>query len=139
MRKLTFAFSLLGSLVVFALPSGEAAARITHLDVVSKAPLGTFKSGDYVIWEARFVGELSPASESIPDLEKAPRNARGTVDYATRVTLIMPAEPMRGNGAILVDLPNRGVPTSHIIYNIPHNLPQVFPKSVFFQGTGFLE
>jgi hypothetical protein len=34
---------------------------------------------------------VSPA-EPIPDLDKAAKNARGMVDYAAQITLIMPAD-----------------------------------------------
>jgi hypothetical protein len=34
---------------------------------------------------------VAPA-EPIPDLDKAAKNARGMVDYAAQITLIMPAD-----------------------------------------------
>ena len=46
-----------------------AHARVTAIDFTSKKPYGTFRGGDYVLWEGRVRGELAPG-ESIPDLDK---------------------------------------------------------------------
>ena len=72
-----------------------------------------------------------------PDLDKAARNSRGMVEYATRTTLIMPIEALRGNGALLIDVPNRGRPISLSLFNSPRNV--LVPLGSFDQGTGFLQ
>jgi hypothetical protein len=112
-------------------------ARITGVDSASRQPFGTFAPGEYVIWEGRVSGELSPEEEAIPDLDKAARNARGMVEYAARFTLVMPAAPLQGNGALLVDIPNRGRPYAQALYNTPRDEP--FLAGTFEQGTGFLQ
>ncbi len=53
----------------------------------------------------------------IPGLDKAPRNSAGLVEYRTPVTLILPESPRKGNGTLLVDVPNRGRAISHGLYN----------------------
>src|SRR6187549_1796271 len=99
--------ALAATLVAALLVSvGHANAEVTRLDITSKKPYGTFRSGDYVMWEGKLHGELSP-QEAIPGLDKARRNGRGQVEYTTRIVLIMPADPRRGNGTLLVDVPNR--------------------------------
>ena len=82
------------------------------------------------------VGELKP-TEAIPDLDKAPRNARGLVDYAAKISLILPANPANGNGVLLVDIPNRGRPYAQALYNSPRDEP--FESGTFEVGTGFLQ
>src|ERR1700690_520232 len=95
-----FAATFLISVLVGASPvSGE----VTRLDIAVKQPFGSFRAGDYVIWQGKIHGDLSP-QESIPGLDKATRNARGRVDYSARIILIIPAEQGRGNGALLVDV-----------------------------------
>src|SRR6476660_10213461 len=79
--------------------SYDANAKVVRIETISTAPYGNFRSGEYVRWDVRVFGELSPTAEAIPDLDKAARNPRGTVEYTTRVTVIMPADPGRGNGA----------------------------------------
>src|ERR1700749_2679709 len=61
------------SLIAMALP---ASADVTRLEFTLKQPFGTFRSGDYVIWQGKVHGDLSPA-EAIPGIDKAGRNERG--------------------------------------------------------------
>jgi Alpha/beta hydrolase domain len=123
---------LLGAI---GLASPAAEARITRLEIATKQPVGSFLAGDYVRWEGRAHGELSPAAETIPDLGKPARNARGMVEYTARIMLFMPVA--RGNGALLVDVPNRGHAYARALYNSPRGLP--FLSGNLSQGTGFLE
>jgi len=113
-----------------------AHARLTHLDIASKHPYGSFRAGDYVIWEGKVRGELS-TDEKIPGLDKAARNAGGNVEYAAHIILIMPADPARGNGTLLVDVPNRGNAYALALYNSPRD--ESFTSGTLEQGTGFLQ
>ncbi len=132
-RLAGFAATLLLS-VLAAL--GPANAEVSRLEIASKQPYGSFRSGDYVIWQGKIHGDLSPR-EPIPGLDKATRNARGRVDYSARVVLIIPAEQGRGNGTLLVDVPNRGRAYAQGLYNSPRDEP--FQAGTFEQGTGFLQ
>ena len=111
-------------------------AEVTRLDVTSKRSFGHFAPGEYALWEGRVHGELAP-TEPIPGLDKAARNERGRVEYAAKVTLIFPAEPRRGNGTLLVDVPNRGKAYAIALYNAPRGVP--FQSGTLEQGTGFLQ
>src|SRR5579864_4449448 len=104
-------------LLAAALP---ASAEVTRIEYGSKQPYGTFRAGDYVIWQGRIHGDLSP-QEAIPGLDKAARNDRGRVAYSAKIILIMPAAP--GNGALLVDVPNRGHAYAEALYNSPRDVP----------------
>lgn len=58
-------------------------------------------------------GELDPADPAnavITDLQLAPRNAAGRVEYAARFTLAKPANMARASGVLWYDLVNRGAP-----------------------------
>jgi hypothetical protein len=113
-----------------------SSAEITGIAVSSVRPYGEFAPGKYVLIEGEASGALSP-TEAIPGLDKAPRNAAGLVEYRTPVTLIIPESPRAGNGALLVDVPNRGRPISHGLYNSPRTRPILVGS--LDQGTGFLE
>jgi hypothetical protein len=104
---LAVALTLAAFATTAAAPSG-ALAKITRLEITTRQQDGSFQAGDYVRWEGRIHGELSPSAETIPDLDKPARNARGMVEYTARIMLFFPAEPAHGNGALLVDVPNRG-------------------------------
>src|SRR4030088_2621021 len=107
----------------FALVGFAAQARVVRLEITSKQPYGSFRAGEYLRWDGRIIGELTPMPEAIPDLEKASRDARGMVEYAARIILFMPADPTVGNGVLLVDVPNRGKAYAHALYNSPRQLP----------------
>ena len=111
-------------------------AKVTRLEITSKQSCGTFRNGDCVIWEGRVHGELAP-TEAIPDIDKPARNVRGQIEYSARIMLFMPADPAKGNGTLLVDVPNRGRAYSRALYNTPRNEP--YEAGNIEQGTGFLE
>ncbi len=113
-----------------------ARAEVTGLDISSGRSFGQFAPGEYSLWEGRVRGDLAP-TEAIPGLDKAPRNARGRVDYAANVTLVFPSDPARGNGTLLVDVPNRGKAYALALYNSPRTEP--FQSGTLESGNGFLQ
>ena len=113
-----------------------ASAEVTRIEFTSKQPYGTFRVGDYVIWQGSIHGDLSP-QEAIPGIDKAARNERGRVAYSARIVLIMPEANRGGNGALLLDVPNRGRAYAEALYNSPRDAP--FVSGTLEQGTGFLQ
>ncbi len=106
-------------------------ARVTSFEIDKQAPYGRFNGVDYTRIEARVRGELT-REDRIPDVEKTPG---GRAVYETRVLLIAPAR--RANGALLLDVPNRGRLISHALYNGPrHPVMALGPAEI---GTGFLQ
>jgi Alpha/beta hydrolase domain len=129
------------ALVISALACGiglstPAAAKLTRLEITSQQSYGTFKPGEFVWWQGRITGELQP-TEKIPDLDKAARNANGMVEYSAKIALIFPRDPKAGNGALLVDIPNRGRVYAQALYNSPRDEP--FESGTFEVGNGFLQ
>ena len=95
--------------------SGAAEARITRLEILRTEPAfgnASFgNAGSYQHVFARAHGEVDPADPRnaiIQDLNLAPRNARGMVEYTTDVELLKPADMSRGNRMLLFEVPNRG-------------------------------
>jgi alpha/beta hydrolase family protein len=67
--------------------------------------------GAYVRIKGVARGELDPAASEnagIVDLDKAPRNSRGLVEYATDFDIMRPKDPLRGSSILVYDVPNRG-------------------------------
>ena len=112
------------------------ASAVKRLTITKTIPLGSYRSTPFVRREGIAHGELNP-TENIPDLDKAPRNARGNVEYQTRFVLIAPADPKPSQGRLLVDVPNRGLPVSHAFYNSPRQRP--LPIGSLDTGLGFLQ
>jgi hypothetical protein len=77
-----------------------------------------------------------PANKAIALLDKAPRNARGRVEYSTDIFILRPKEPARGNGRILYEVNNRG--RKMLFANIADG-PQGIndPRTVAELGNGF--
>ena len=56
-------------------------------------------------------GEVDPAdprNAGIVNLARAPRNARGLVEFETDVNVLRPVDPRRANGKLLYEVNNRG-------------------------------
>src|SRR5579862_7432010 len=95
----------IGASVLFAVP-GQA--RITRLVVEHTETLG---HDGYQKLTGHAYGELDPKlplNAIITDLEFAPRNARGMVEYVATVTILKPADMAKASGVLLYFVPNRG-------------------------------
>jgi hypothetical protein len=95
--------------------SGLAEARIVRIEIAKTEPAfdgqGFGAIGPYEKLTGRAYGALDPASPSnriIQDIELAPRNAEGLVEYATDIEILRPKDPRKANGILLVEAPNRG-------------------------------
>src|SRR5258707_13839115 len=73
------------------------------------APFGTVGAYERVSGVAK--GEVDPNAadnKGIALIDKAPRNARGMVEYTTDFFVLRPKDPTRGNGRLLYEVNNRG-------------------------------
>ena len=85
-----------------------AQARVTRLVVERNETLG---HDGYQKLTGHVYGEINPRlplNALITDLEFAPRNARGMVEYAATFTLLKPADMAKASGVLLYFVPNRG-------------------------------
>ena len=93
-----------------------AHARVTRV-VVEKRESPAFggqlfgKAGAYEILSGHFYGEFDPKdphNSIINDIQFAPRNARGMVEYSATFTLAKPIDMSKSNGVLYYTVPNRG-------------------------------
>lgn len=129
------AFSLLG-LLALLVASQAAQAVVTRFIIDESKPYGRFNGVEYVKVKATVEGALLP-TERIADIDKLRLDTDGRVSYKTSVILIAPREPASGNGALLLDVPNRGLLISHALYNSPRARALMLGSTD--EGTGFLE
>ena len=54
------------------------------------------------------IDPLSDANSRITDIDLAPRNDKGLVEYTSDVSVILPVDRSRGSGKMLLDVVNRG-------------------------------
>jgi len=93
-----------------------AQARITRITVEHRdAPAYKGQSfgeaGRYERISGRAYGELDPKdalNAIITDLQLAPRNSRGMVEYSATFLLVKPADLAKASGVLLYEVPNRG-------------------------------
>jgi Alpha/beta hydrolase domain len=101
------------------------------------APFGQTGAYERVIGTAR--GEVDPndpANKGIANIDKAPRNANGKVEYATDIFILRPKDPAKGNGRILYEVNNRG--RKMLFGNIADGPQGVNdPKTAADVGNGF--
>src|ERR671924_2199155 len=91
----------------------------------------------------RFTGRVlfgldpdDPANRAIVDLDHAPRNAAGLVEYSTDVYILKPLELRRGNRRLLYDVNNRGNIRAVQFFNDAQHSNT--PSTVDHAGNGFL-
>ena len=84
-----------------------ARAEVTRVDVVRRMDLGA--SGyEKIVGTIHFAVDPSdPRNRVVVDLDKAPVNPAGRVEFSADLYILRPKAP-RGNGAALVDILNRG-------------------------------
>jgi hypothetical protein len=106
-------------------------------DLADGAPFGDVGAYQRVIGVGR--GEVDPdaaGNKGIALIDKAPRNARGRVEYATDIFILRPKDPARGNGRILYEVSNRG--RKMLFGNIADGPQGVNdPKTMADVGNGF--
>jgi hypothetical protein len=49
-----------------------------------------------------------PVNHMIADIDKAPRNDNGLVEFSSDIYVLKPRDPKNGNGAVIYEVSNRG-------------------------------
>ena len=131
---------LLAGASILALGLAQTAeARVTSITISSVAPayggasFGSVGAYEFVTGVAN--GAVDPRDEHneiIQDIELAPRNARGLVEYSTKFQILKPVDESKGNHMMLFEIVNRGNELDPGFYNIG-------ATGANPQGDGFLE
>jgi hypothetical protein len=87
--------------------ASEARAEVTHVDIARRADVG-MSGYEKIVGTVHFaVDPADPRNRVVADIDKAPVNADGRVEFSSDLYILRPKAP-RGNGAALVDILNRG-------------------------------
>ena len=102
----------------------DVRAEVARFDILERVPAFAGRSfgdvGPYERITARATIALDPADDRnavITDLALAPRNVTGRVEAVADVVILRPADPARGNGMLLLDVPNRGRKLAPQLFN----------------------
>ncbi|HMH50868.1 MAG TPA: alpha/beta hydrolase domain-containing protein, partial [Candidatus Acidoferrum sp.] len=105
--------------------------------VLGGRPFGDAGAYEKIAGTLRFaVDPRHPHHADITDLDRAPRNAEGLVEFSADIYLLRPVDAARGNGALLLDVPNRGRKVALGTLNSTVRVPD--PTSAEDFGNGFL-
>lgn len=95
--------------------AAAADARVTRVEIISRTVIQdgqTFGlAGAYEKIVGRVYFAVDPANihnRQIVDLDKAPRNAQGEVEFSADMYVLRPKDMDKGNGAVLFEVSNRG-------------------------------
>ena len=95
--------------------TGAADAKITNIVIAKRLPVfevATFGAvGAYEQLDGTAYGEVDPRdplNAIIQDLQLAPRNARGMVEYSMDISILKPIDMSKGNRTLLYETVNRG-------------------------------
>src|SRR5439155_26810805 len=125
------------------LAASNAHAEIVELKILKREPFAGGKAFgdvgpyDQITAVARFA--IDPKDERnrvIVDLDLAPKNKAGKVEFAADILVLTPKDPAKGNGAILYDVNNRGNKLALGMFNRPPGGPAVDAMNP--AGDGFL-
>ena len=107
------AIALLSS--ALALAGFPALARVVRVEIATRAdvadgkPFGVVGPYEKVVGRVFFAADPNTTqNRRIVDLDKAPRNAAGEVEFSADLFLLKPKDMARANGALLLEIANRG-------------------------------
>ena len=130
--------------ILFVLVSwSPGAAEVVRIEVRSRADVAGGKAfgatGPYEKLAGRIYFEVDPSlspNKIITDIDKAPRNARGRVEFSSDFFLLKPKQIERGNGTVLYEVSNRGGKGMLAFYN--QATGGLDPSTDAQMGDGFL-
>ena len=107
--------TVLTTTAALILLSASAHAQVVRLEITSREPMTNSQAagaaGPFELVRGRIHGELDPKDPHntiIQDLARAPRNARGRVEYAATFALAKPVDMARASRVLVYQVVNRG-------------------------------
>lgn len=111
-------------LLICVVAGSPAAARVTRVEIAERSSYANGRSFEGVGPYERLVGRVHFAVDPVTapnrpviDLELAPRNGKGLVEFSADLEILAPADPARGSGTLLYDVNNRGGKTCLGMFN----------------------
>ena len=137
------AISRFSMIAIAFLVTATAHAEVVSLKILKREPFAGGKAfdkaGPYDAITAVATFAIDPKDSRnrvIVDLDLAPRNQDGKVEFKSDVTILTPKDPGKGNGAIFYDVNNRGNKLMLGMFNRPPGGPG--PDTNNLAGDGFL-
>jgi hypothetical protein len=134
MLRITLALILLAAPVHAEVVRFEVTSRA---DVLAGKAFGAAGGYEKIVGKIHFaIDPRNPVNQIITDIDKAPKNAAGKVEFSSDFFLIKPKDPSRGNGTVLYEVSNRGGKGMLGFFNFATG--NVNPDTAAHFGDGFL-
>ena len=134
---------LLRVLAVLLFAASPLSAEVVRVDVQGRSEVAGGQAfgaaGSYEKLSGKIFFAVDPAlaaNRIVADIDKAPRNAAGKVEFAADFFLLKPTRVERGNGAVLYEVSNRG--GKGMLGFFDHAAGSLDPTSAADMGDGFL-
>ena len=110
--KAILACALLGAAPALTLAEVVGVDITTRTDVKNGATFGDTGAYELLTGRIRFaVDPKNARNQVIVDLDKAPHNGAGKVEFSADLSILKPKDAAKGNGTLLLDVVNRGAKT----------------------------
>jgi hypothetical protein len=93
----------------------SARADVARIEIATRADVANGKSWGNVGPYERIIGKVyftvdpkNPHNKAIANIDKAPKNAQGLVEFSSDIYIIAPKDQSKGNGVAFFEVPNRG-------------------------------
>jgi len=107
--------SVVAMIAALLCTAATAGAEVTRVEVTSRSDIA-FAGYEKIVGRVYFaVDPANPRNTVVADLDKAPRNGAGRVEFSADFSVIRPKSG--GNGVVLIDVPNRGNPVVNPNFN----------------------
>ena len=92
-----------------AFPAVKSVHVIDRTDVLSGKSFGKAGAYERITAKVHFaIDPKNPANRIITDIDLAPRNEQGMVEFSSDLYVLKPRDPALGNGTVLYEVSNRG-------------------------------
>src|SRR5277367_2876290 len=127
-------------IVIFLFAAVGADGHVTRVEIISRTDVLDGRAFGLAGGYEKIVGRVYFAANPenihnklIVDLDKAPRNAQGEVEFSADLYLLKPKEMNKGNGSVLFEVSNRG---GKGILHLVNGFSSSTPEGEY--GDGFL-
>lgn len=136
---------LIGALAASVLISAPLRAELVDLKILHREPYADGKSFDAVGPYEKIVGIAKfaidpkhPKNKPIIDLELAPTNPQGLVEFESDLYILAPKDLSKGNGALFYDVNNRGTKLALKMFNTPDDNPFLMRRGYTIVWSGWI-
>jgi len=114
-RYIRHIFGILAVSSIMTLAPSELRAGVTRVEITSRQDVLGGKAFGAVGAYEKLAGKVyfavdpnNPHNKIIADIDKAPKNSEGKVEFSADLFILRPKDPSHGNGVALFDVVNRG-------------------------------